>query len=125
MRLGAISAGASREVSDEFARLGEIVGMCFQMRDDIFDYFSDDVGKPTGNDIREGKITLPLLHVIENASAEDKKRFLDIIERGDFSDENVEMFINYAKDNGGIEYTYSVIDQYKTEAEALLYKIAN
>lgn len=125
MRLGAISVGASREVSEEFARLGEIVGMCFQMRDDIFDYFSDDVGKPTGNDIREGKITLPLLHAIEVAREEDRKRILDIIEADDFSDQNVEMLIDYAKDNGGIEYTYSVIDEYKTEAESLLYKIEN
>lgn len=123
MRLGAISVGASKEQAEKYAHLGELIGMCFQMRDDIFDYFSDDVGKPTGNDIREGKITLPLLYAIENAPEAEKKRFYDIIESDDFSDENVEMFIRYAKDNGGIEYTYDVIDKFKTEAEQIISKI--
>lgn len=123
MRLGAISVGASKELSDEFAYLGELIGMCFQMRDDIFDYFSEDVGKPTGNDIREGKITLPLLYAIENAPEADRKRFYDIIEADDFSDENVEMFIKYAKDNGGIAYTYEVIDEFKAKAEEIIARI--
>ena len=59
--IGAMTAGAGEEVIRQFARLGRILGICFQIRDDIFDYYNDDVGKPTGNDIREGKITLPLI----------------------------------------------------------------
>ena len=67
MKIGALSVGASESEIDKFRQLGEIFGICFQLRDDIFDYFSNNVGKPTGNDIREGKVTLPLLYALKNA----------------------------------------------------------
>ncbi len=125
MRIGAMSVNASEEDIEKFARLGEILGICFQIRDDIFDYFTNNVGKPTGNDIREGKITLPLLYAIKQSPKEKQDYFYKIITDSDFSDENIEMFISYAKDNGGIEYAYSKIEIYKQQAQKIIENIDN
>lgn len=125
MKIGAISAGASKEEMRKFDLLGEMLGMCFQMRDDIFDYYSNDVGKPTGNDIREGKITLPLLYAIEHASEDIQNKFIAIIKTKDFSDENIRIMIEYAKANGGIEYTYGKMKEYYFQAEELIKTIEN
>lgn len=123
MKIGALSTGASRVWVDKFAELGEILGMIFQMRDDIFDYYADAVGKPTGNDIREGKITLPLLHVIDIASDTEKQPYLDIIYTSDYTNENIDKLINFAIDKGGVEYTYSVIAKYKQKALEIIEEI--
>lgn len=120
MRIGAMSVNASKENIEKFAQLGEILGICFQLRDDIFDYFTNNVGKPTGNDIREGKITLPLLYAIKQAPKDKQDYFYKIISDYDFSDENISMFISYAKEHGGIEYAYSKIDAYKKDAEKII-----
>lgn len=125
MRVGALSVGASEEEVDRFDLLGEYLGICFQLKDDIFDYFSNDVGKPTGNDIREGKITLPLLYALKNAEEPIKSKLIEIINSDDFTHENVEMLIAFAKDNGGIEYAYSKIEEYKNKASELISKLAD
>lgn len=125
MRIGAMSVNASKEDIEKFARLGEILGICFQIRDDIFDYFTNNIGKPTGNDIREGKITLPLLYAIKQSPKDKQDYFYKIITDYDFSDENIEMFISYAKDNGGIEYAYSKIEIYKEQAQKIIETIDN
>lgn len=116
MKIGAISVGANDTLVSQFEELGEYLGICFQLRDDIFDYYSKDVGKPTGNDIREGKITLPLLYALKNAEEQHSKRMLQMIEVGDFSDIVVFELSNFAKDNGGIHYAYKKIDLYKSKA---------
>ncbi len=125
MRIGAMSVDASQEDVDKFAQLGELLGLCFQLRDDIFDYFTDAIGKPTGNDIREGKITLPLLYSIKNASEEDKKELLSIIYSYDYTNNNIQKLIDYAKNNGGIEYTYKKIEELKNQAEELIKTVDN
>ena len=125
MRIGAMSVDASQEDVNKFAHLGELLGLCFQLRDDIFDYFTDAIGKPTGNDIREGKITLPLLYSIKNASEEDKKELLSIIYSYDYTNSNIQKLIDYAKDNGGINYTYKKIEELKNQAEELIKTVAN
>ena len=89
------------------------MGICFQLRDDIFDYFSDNVGKPTGNDIREGKVTLPLLFALKNADSVVSDSMKSIIEKALFSDQEVDTLINFAKDSGGIDYAYNKIDFHK------------
>ncbi|NLX65224.1 MAG: polyprenyl synthetase family protein, partial [Bacteroidales bacterium] len=86
--IGALTAGASPEIVSEFNRLGGILGICFQIRDDIFDYYSADVGKPTGNDIREGKITLPLIYALKNAPKEAADEIMKIIQSGIYSEKN-------------------------------------
>ena len=113
MKIGALSVDAPREDVDKFEKLGEALGICFQLRDDIFDYFSDNVGKPTGNDIREGKVTLPLLFALKNADSVVSDSMKNIIEKALFSDQEVDTLINFAKDNGGIDYAYNKIDFHK------------
>lgn len=125
MKVGAMSVNAPQNIVDKFAQLGEILGVCFQLKDDIFDYFSNNVGKPTGNDIREGKITLPLLYAIRNAPSEEKERILEIVSSYNYTEGNIQMLINYAKDNGGIEYAYQKINEYKVEAEKLIAEVSN
>lgn len=125
MRTGAMSVNASQEDVDKFAKLGELLGICFQLKDDIFDYFTNAIGKPTGNDIREGKITLPLLYALDNAKAEEKKELLTIINSYNYTDENIQKLINYAKEHGGIEYTYRKIEEFKAQAEEIIHTVPN
>lgn len=120
MKVGVVSVNGSKEDVEKFSLLGEYLGICFQLRDDIFDYFSKDVGKPTGNDIREGKVTLPLLHALENADAETAERLKGIINSGEFSQENVELLTSFAKDNGGIDYAYTKIEDYQSKAAIII-----
>lgn len=116
MKIGALSVGADEKKVDNFDKLGEALGICFQLRDDIFDYYSDNVGKPTGNDIREGKVTLPLLYALNNADEITAKKMMDIILKAEFSEAEIETLIEFAKKEGGIEYAYSKIDIYKQKA---------
>lgn len=125
MKIGAISVNASQAEVEKFTLLGEILGICFQLRDDIFDYFKTNVGKPTGNDIREGKITLPLLYAIEKAPQKEKDELRNIISSYDYTEENIEKLIIYAKENGGIEYAYQKIDEYKAKAEGIILTVSD
>jgi octaprenyl-diphosphate synthase len=104
--MGAIAAGVDSGVREKMRLITENLGLCFQLRDDIFDYYDKaGIGKPTGNDIREGKITLPLLYALKTAPAEDSDGMYAIIERKDFSPENINRLTNFAKERGGIDYT--------------------
>ncbi len=125
MRIGAMSVNAPAEIVDKFTRLGELLGLCFQLRDDIFDYFTNAIGKPTGNDIREGKVTLPLLYAIRNAPENERKELLAIINSYNYTDENIQKLINYAKEHGGIEYAYKKIEEIRVEAEAIILEVPN
>ncbi|MCF0159994.1 MAG: polyprenyl synthetase family protein, partial [Bacteroidaceae bacterium] len=88
---------------------GECIGMIFQIRDDIFDYFSKDVGKPTGNDMREGKLTLPALYVINHATNEEVKQKALRIRSLSASESEIQEFIQYVIQNGGIDYAREVM----------------
>lgn len=125
MRIGAMSVGGSKEEVEKFTKLGELFGICFQLRDDIFDYFTDAIGKPTGNDIREGKITLPLLHTIKEADETKKKELLSIIYSYDYTDENIKTLIDYAKNNGGIDYANQKMREYKDQALEIITTVEN
>ena len=120
--LGAHTAGASPEKAAPLVKFAEILGICFQIRDDIFDYFDDPrIGKPTGNDLREGKVTLPLLHAL--AAAPDQAeagRLRDIICRGDLNSGEIEELVAFAKRNGGIDYAYSFMERLREKALAIL-----
>lgn len=120
MKIGAITVGAERKVVNQFSELGELIGMSVQLRDDIFDYYDDNIGKPTGNDIREGKITLPLLYALEHATASDRQRATAVIQSKNFTEENIAYLIEFAKVNGGIDYTYSVLEQTSNKAKQLV-----
>lgn len=116
MKIGAQSVGADESQVDRFEKLGQYLGICFQLRDDIFDYFSNNVGKPTGNDIREGKVTLPLLYALKNTDSEVSSKMMDIVREANFSDQDVSILISFAKDNGGIEYAYEKIEVFRQKA---------
>ena len=102
----------------EFAHL---LGLAFQIRDDIFDYYNDErIGKPTGNDLREGKVTLPLLHVLQITPAEEAESYKALLRRGDLSSEEIESLVKFAVDNGGVDYAYSYMRGLQEKATRLL-----
>lgn len=95
--------------------------MAFQIRDDIFDYHRSDVGKPTGNDIREGKITLPLLHVLTELQKEGKAApYLQLLEEKPIAEESIERLTTLAHEGGGMDYAWQRLYHYIGEAKTLL-----
>ena len=103
--IGATSVNASPDMINKCRLFGQYLGFCFQIKDDIFDYYENvELGKPTGNDIREGKITLPLLYAINNATPKEFALYMNIIEKQDFTLDNISALINFAKQAGGIIY---------------------
>ena len=117
---GAVAVSASEKEVESAASFGEMLGIAFQIKDDIFDYYNDgNIGKPTGNDIREGKVTLPLLFALQHGG-EEAEAYRRIILAKDFTDEQVERLIDFAKANGGIEYAERRMMDYHDKAiEAL------
>lgn len=104
-RTGALSVNASDQEIESLCKFAHDLGLIFQIRDDIFDYYpSTDVGKPTGNDIREGKITLPLIYALNNCDTATKSCMMEIIDSKNYTPENIEILLQFAKDQGGIEY---------------------
>lgn len=120
-KIGAVTSGADATTVVEFGEMGHHLGIAFQIRDDIFDYFSQDVGKPTGNDIREGKITLPLIYALRSCKDEAKRQeMLDLIESKEYSDENIDRLLSFAKEEGGIEYAYEQLNHNIKKAETIV-----
>lgn len=121
VKMGAEAAGATPEQYSPLVRYAELLGLCFQIKDDIFDYFPNpQIGKPTGNDLREGKVTLPLLYALENAPAQEADPMRDIIIRGDLSAEEISVLIEFAVRNGGIDYSFDVMRKMQREAEGIM-----
>jgi octaprenyl-diphosphate synthase len=119
--MGALSVNASPENRGKLRLIGENLGVCFQIKDDIFDYFEQgELGKPTGNDIREGKITLPLIHALKTAPQEISDAMLAIIQKKDFTPENINQLTDFAKKYKGIEYAQSKMREIKEKTIALL-----
>ena len=118
--IGAITGGARSEMIKRFTQLGSILGISFQIRDDIFDYFKKDVGKPTGNDIREGKITLPLIYALQHAPEAISAEMMDIIESRDYSDDNISRLLTFSKEQGGIDYAYGKMNALIENAEEMV-----
>ncbi|MEG1748601.1 MAG: polyprenyl synthetase family protein [Tannerellaceae bacterium] len=122
--IGAISADAMPDIIALCREYGEYLGYCFQIKDDIFDYFREtDIGKPTGNDIREGKVTLPLLYALRSSRAEDSARYLNMILRKDFTSKNIDELIAFAKQNGGIAYAEERMKAYHAKAMKILFQL--
>ncbi len=106
------------EVLREYARL---LGLCFQIKDDIFDYFSDEkIGKPTGNDLREGKVTLPLIHALENTSHPRHAEMVALARKEALDTDEINALIAFAIENGGIEYAEAAMRRMRDEAVGLL-----
>ena len=115
--LGALSVNASAEDIEEARKFGQQVGTIFQIRDDIFDYFdSEKIGKPTGNDMAEGKLTLPAIHAVLTSSDDEIKAIAQRVKRQKATAEERERLIAYTRENGGIEYAEKVMQRLHDKA---------
>ena len=115
--IGATTVNASSEIVNKCRMFGQYLGYCFQIKDDIFDYYENiELGKPTGNDIREGKITLPLLYALNTAPDKETAHCVKIIENQEFTKDNIAELIDFAKQYGGIKYAEKKLLEYKQSA---------
>ena len=115
--VGGLSVNATEKDLVHLRNFGEYLGICFQIKDDIFDYSPDiQIGKPTGNDIRDGKVTLPLIYALMNSTGDERDQMLSWIENKDFSAENVQALTEFAHKNGGIKYAISQMQSFKNKA---------
>lgn len=120
-QVGCYAVGADDESTGRLSQVAELLGLCFQIRDDIFDYYdAEKVGKPTGNDLREGKITLPLLHVLLDKSAPRHDEMIAMTAAEQLDDAQIAQLQRYARDNGGIDYAYDCMHRLRDRAVALL-----
>lgn len=123
VKMGAEAVGATPEEYSPMVQYAELLGLCFQIKDDIFDYFpSKHIGKPTGNDLREGKVSLPLLFALNNAPAEEAEKMKDMIIAGDLSTEQIDTLLDFAIRNGGIDYAFETMRRMQKEADAIIDK---
>ena len=118
--LGAISVGASEDDIEKARKFGHNVGMIFQIRDDIFDYFpSPQIGKPSGNDMLEGKLTLPAIHCVLEANDPDITALAMRVKQHNASQHDIRQLVNFTLDNGGIEYAEQ--QMHRLHADAMKY----
>ena len=113
---GAISVGATDQ-RENMRKFGELVGLAFQIKDDIFDFGSPgNIGKPTGNDIREQKMTLPIIYTINHGSKKDGSKLIDIIKNHNEESKKIKLAIQLVINNGGIEYAHQRMTELANEA---------
>ncbi len=123
MKVGALSAGATEAEVVALGEVGELMGLIFQMRDDLFDYYpSAEMGKPSGHDIREGKVTLPLLYALRNETVPaERTRMVQLLDRHEaLTDDEVAQLVAYAERGGGIAYTERRMEALAAEARQKL-----
>lgn len=112
--IGAMSAGASPEEVEKSRLFGQNLGIIFQIRDDIFDYYeSKDIGKPTGNDMAEGKLTLPVIYALNNSHLESMQTLARKVKAGTINSDEIAVLVEFAKENGGIEYAERRMNDYR------------
>lgn len=118
---GALTANASEENCKILKEFGEVIGICFQIRDDIFDYNADaEIGKPTGNDMKEGKLTLPVLYALNSTHDEEMSAIAKSVRNGEASNEMIAKLVEFTKENGGIEYAVETMNKLADKAKNLL-----
>lgn len=121
VKVGGYSVGASDADIANLSKFVELLGLSFQIKDDIFDYFKDDaIGKPTGNDLREGKVTLPLIYALSHTDAPRHEEMRRLADSDSLTTEQIETLIDYAKAEGGIEYAYATMERLLAEARGIL-----
>lgn len=118
---GALRASTDEHVIQNMSLFGHYVGMCFQIRDDIFDYdTSADIGKPTGNDMKEGKLTLPLIYALNHSNDEYMQKLAHKVKSGEISDDEIAELVSFTRSNGGIEYAEHVMRTFADKAKDVL-----
>jgi octaprenyl-diphosphate synthase len=119
---GAFASSNDEVMTDKLRRFGEKVGIAFQIKDDLFDYGTEDVGKPTGNDIKEKKLTLPLIYTLNSIDKATRKELIYIIKNQNKNQEKVKWVIKKVAEAGGMAYAIQKMNAYRDEALAILYE---
>ncbi|MGB3608573.1 MAG: polyprenyl synthetase family protein [Psychroserpens sp.] len=119
--LGAASVKPNSPDVETMRKFGELIGMAFQIKDDLFDYGQESIGKPTGIDIKEQKMTLPLIHVLNNCSKREKSWLINSIKNHNKDKKRVKEVISFVKDNNGLKYAVAKMKQFQAEALELLH----
>ena len=120
-KLGAISVGAPRDVIEKAAKFGHNIGMIFQIRDDIFDYFdSAEIGKPTGNDMLEGKLTLPIIYSLTHYENAAVLNLAKKVKNGTINNDEIAILIEFAKQYGGIKYAEKKMEEFAKECQSFI-----
>ena len=118
---GAVTAKQDKETVERMRKFGELIGIAFQMKDDLFDYYNEDViGKPTGIDIKEQKMTLPLIYTLRNCDRKQKKFIIQTVKNHNTNSDRVSKVLEIVKKSGGINYTVEKMKTYQEEALSLL-----
>lgn len=119
--IGALSAGASEEIVQKAKKFGQDLGVAFQIRDDIFDYYDEgEIGKPTGNDMAEGKLTLPVIYAVNHTGNEEFIKLAHKVKRSEVSKDEIARLVEFTKQNGGIEYAERRMMEYRDSAVAFI-----
>ena len=120
-QLGVTAAGGSAEQAERMRQLGSLVGTCFQLRDDLLDFRgSERLGKPSGNDMREGKITLPVISALKHSQSEEIQRLALLVRRREATDEDISKLTCLATQKGGVEYTQWAMKEFSMMADGLI-----
>lgn len=121
VRMGGEAAGAEEQEIVPMVNFARLLGLTFQIKDDIFDYYDDPaIGKPTGNDLREGKVTLPLIHALLTAPEDKSAPMKQLLASDSLSDNDIERLTSFAINHGGIEYAYTVMRAMQKQAEEII-----
>jgi octaprenyl-diphosphate synthase len=118
--VGASSSGATEDVVAKMKDFGEKIGMAFQIKDDLFDYGDDEIGKPLGIDIKEKKMTLPLIHALSKTGWMEKRKILSIVKNESSKPRKVKEVIDFVKGSGGIEYANKAMNKFREDALQIL-----
>lgn len=120
-QVGAILAGGSGEEVERMRRFGQLVGMCFQLRDDIFDFDNKaDTGKPAGNDMKEGKLTLPVIHALNKAADDGMTALAMKVRRGEATPQEIDSLVAFTREQEGIAYAEWAMDEFRYMAAGLI-----
>ncbi len=118
---GAYSSSEDEEIADKLYAFGQKVGIAFQIKDDLFDYSQQKIGKPTGNDLREKKITLPLIYTLKKVDRKTKRHLINIVKNQSHKKSKIQEVIECVKNNGGLDYAEEQMYKYQKEAFEVLH----
>jgi octaprenyl-diphosphate synthase len=120
---GAWSTTKNEDITNQMKQFGEEAGIAFQIKDDLFDYGSESIGKPTGNDIKEKKLTLPLIYTLNHVNPSKKKEMIYILKNENRKKKNIEQIIEDVKAAGGIDYTIEKMNFHRDRAIEILHRM--
>jgi octaprenyl-diphosphate synthase len=122
---GAFSTSNDKMIADKMKSFGEKVGIAFQIKDDLFDYGNADIGKPTGNDIKEKKLTLPLIYTLNHVENNLRKKLIYLLKNKNKNPDSIKFVISQVIESGGIKYAEEKMNAYRDEAMEILKSFEN